>query len=165
MRRWRRCAAPTLMSALGELLVVAGPSGCGKTTLISIIAAILEPDSGVCEMLGHDWQHLSQSERAHFRGVTIGFVFQLFNLLPALTAIENVAVPLLINGASRRQAETQAREVLEAVGLGARLSALPAQLSGGQQQRVATPVRWCMTRKWLSVTSQPATSITRTGAA
>jgi putative ABC transport system ATP-binding protein len=121
----------------GELLMIAGPSGCGKTTLISIIAAILEPDSGVCEVLGYDWQHLSQCERAHFRGVAIGFVFQLFNLLPALTAIENVAVPLLINGASRKHAEARAKEVLDAVGLGARLSALPAQLSGGQQQRVA----------------------------
>lgn len=121
----------------GELLMLAGPSGCGKTTLISIIAAILEPDSGMCEVLGHDPQHLSQSERAHFRGVAIGFVFQLFNLLPALTAVENVAVPLLINGVSRRRAEARARGVLEAVGLGARLSALPAQLSGGQQQRVA----------------------------
>jgi putative ABC transport system ATP-binding protein len=99
---------------LGELLMAAGPSGCGKTTLISIIAAILEPDSGVCEVLGHDWQHLSPSERAHLRSVTIGFVFQLFNLLPALSAIENVAVPLLINGASRRQAAAiSARPVLK----------------------------------------------------
>jgi putative ABC transport system ATP-binding protein len=121
----------------GELLMIAGPSGCGKTTLISIIAAILEPDSGVCEVLGQDWQHLSQRKRAHFRGVAIGFVFQLSNLLPALTAIENAAVPLLINGASRKHAEARAKEVLDAVGLGARLSALPAQLSGGQQQRVA----------------------------
>ncbi len=121
----------------GELLMVAGPSGSGKTTLISIIAAILEPDSGLCEVLGHDWQHLSQGERAHFRGITIGFVFQLFNLLPALTTVENVAIPLLINGLSRRHAEARAKEVLEAVGLGTRLSAFPAQLSGGQQQRVA----------------------------
>src|SRR5262245_8480962 len=121
----------------GELLMVAGPSGCGKTTLISILAAILEPDSGVCEVLGHDWQRLSQNERAHFRCVAIGFVFQLFNLLPALTAVENVAIPLLINGLSRGHAEDRAKEALEAVGLGARLSALPAQLSGGQQQRVA----------------------------
>lgn len=121
----------------GELLMVAGPSGSGKTTLISIISAILEPDSGVCEVLGNDLHHLSQSERAHFRGIAIGFVFQLFNLLPALTAIDNVAVPLLINGIPRRQAETRAREALEAVGLGARLTAIPAQLSGGQQQRVA----------------------------
>ena len=80
---------------------------------------------------------MSQSERAHFRGVSIGFVFQLFNLLPALTAVENVAIPLLINGISRRHAEARAREVLETVGLGIRLSARPAQLSGGQQQRVA----------------------------
>ena len=80
---------------------------------------------------------MGQSERAHFRGVSIGFVFQLFNLLPALTAVENVAIPLLINGRSRRHAEARAREVLEAVGLGIRVSARPAQLSGGQQQRVA----------------------------
>ena len=121
----------------GELLMLVGPSGCGKTTLISVITAILDQDSGDCEVLGRDLQHMSQSERAHFRGVSIGFVFQLFNLLPALTAIENVAIPLLINGISRRHAEARAREVLEAVGLGIRLSARPAQLSGGQQQRVA----------------------------
>jgi putative ABC transport system ATP-binding protein len=110
---------------LGELLMVAGPSGCGKTTLISIVAAILNQDSGKCEVLGH------------FRDVSIGFVFQVFNLLPALTAIENVTVPLLINGVSRKYAETRAREFLEAVGLNSRVSALPTQLSGGQQQRVA----------------------------
>src|ERR1700682_4377076 len=80
---------------------------------------------------------MGQTELARFRGVSIGFVFQVFNLLPALTAVENVAVPLLINGASRKYAEPRAREVLEAVGLNSRVSALPAQLSGGQQQRVA----------------------------
>jgi putative ABC transport system ATP-binding protein len=121
----------------GELLMLVGPSGCGKTTLISVIATILDPDSGMSEVLGRDLQHMGQSERAHFRGVSIGFVFQLFNLLPALTAVENVAIPLLINGRSRRHAEARAREVLEAVGLGIRVSARPAQLSGGQQQRVA----------------------------
>ena len=121
----------------GELLMLVGPSGCGKTTLISVIATILDQDSGRCEILGHDVQHLSQSARARFRGVSIGFVFQLFNLLPALTAVENVAIPLLINGISRNRAEARAREVLEAVGLGIRFSARPAQLSGGQQQRVA----------------------------
>lgn len=121
----------------GELLMLAGPSGCGKTTLISIIAAILDQDSGRCEVLGRDLQQMDQRERARFRGLSIGFVFQLFNLLPALSAVENAAVPLLINGVSRTRAEARAREVLEAVGLGARLGALPAQLSGGQQQRVA----------------------------
>lgn len=121
----------------GELLMLAGPSGCGKTTLISIIGAILDPDSGLCEVLGQDLQRLNPSEIARFRGASIGFVFQFFNLLPSLTAVENVSVPLLIAGASHRDAEARAKEVLEAVGLGARAAALPAQLSGGQQQRIA----------------------------
>jgi putative ABC transport system ATP-binding protein len=121
----------------GELLLLVGPSGCGKTTLISIIAATLDQDSGKCEVLGHDLEEMDQRERAHFRGVSIGFVFQIFNLLPALTALENVTIPLLINGTPQNQAEARAREALEAVGLGTRLDARPAQLSGGQQQRVA----------------------------
>jgi putative ABC transport system ATP-binding protein len=121
----------------GELLMLVGPSGCGKTTLISIVAAILNQDSGKCEVLGRDLQHMGQTERAHFRGVSIGFVFQVFNLLPALTAVENVAVPLLISSVSRKHAEARAREVLAAVGLRSRVSARPAQLSVGQQQRVA----------------------------
>ncbi len=121
----------------GELLMLVGPSGCGKTTLISVIAAILNQDSGNCEVLGQDLKNMDENERARFRGVSIGFVFQLFNLLPALNAVENVSVPLLINGVSRKNAETRASETLVEVDLGTRLSALPAQLSGGQQQRVA----------------------------
>jgi putative ABC transport system ATP-binding protein len=121
----------------GELLMIVGPSGCGKTTLISIIAAILDQDSGRCEVVGRDLQRMDHRERARFRGSSIGFVFQVFNLLPALTAIENVAVPLLISGVSWKQAEFRARAVLQLVGLGSRLNALPAKLSGGQQQRVA----------------------------
>jgi putative ABC transport system ATP-binding protein len=121
----------------GELLMVVGPSGCGKTTLISVIAGILDPDSGECEVLGHDLKHMGPTERARFRGQSIGFVFQLFNLLPALNAVENVSVPLLINGMARRSAEARAEEVLEAVSLGSRQEALPGKLSGGQQQRVA----------------------------
>ena len=121
----------------GELLMMVGPSGCGKTTLISVIAAILGQDSGQCEVLGRDLKNMGQKERTRFRGESIGYVFQMFNLLPALSAVENVSVPLLINGASRKNSETRASEVLEAVGLGARQDALPAQLSGGQQQRVA----------------------------
>jgi putative ABC transport system ATP-binding protein len=121
----------------GELLMLVGPSGCGKTTLISVMTAILGQDAGTCEVLGHDLQRMGQKERARFRGASIGFVFQLFNLLPALDAVENVAIPLLINGVPRTRAQARAREVLDAVGLGKRLDALPAQLSGGQQQRVA----------------------------
>ena len=121
----------------GELLMIVGPSGCGKTTLISVIAGVLDRDSGECEVLGRDLKHLDQRSLARFRGVSIGFVFQLFNLLPALNAVENVSVPLLINGIVRDEAEERAREMLEAVNLGARVDALPAKLSGGQQQRVA----------------------------
>lgn len=121
----------------GELLMLTGPSGCGKTTLISVITSILDQDSGECEVLGKDLSRMKQDERAEFRGKSIGFVFQAFNLLPALTASENVSVPLLLNGVSRKQAEAKANAVLVSVGLGDRLQALPAKLSGGQQQRVA----------------------------
>ena len=89
----------------GELLMVVGPSGCGKTTLISVIAGILDQDSGQCQVFGRDLKDMDQSARAQFRGMSIGFVFQLFNLLPALNAIENVSVPLLINGVARKNAE------------------------------------------------------------
>jgi putative ABC transport system ATP-binding protein len=121
----------------GELLMLVGPSGCGKTTLISVIAAILDQDSGQCEVLGNDLKQMGPKERTRFRGVSIGFVFQVFNLLPALSATENVAIPLLISGVRRKHAEARAREVLDAVDLGKRPDALPGQLSGGQQQRVA----------------------------
>ena len=121
----------------GELLMLVGPSGSGKTSLISIIATILDQDAGTCEVLGHDLQLMGPIERAQFRGASVGFVFQVFNLLPALTVLENVSVPLLINGAPRKQAERRAGELLDQIGLGKRQQALPPQLSGGQQQRVA----------------------------
>jgi putative ABC transport system ATP-binding protein len=121
----------------GELLMLVGPSGCGKTTLISIIAAILDQDSGTCEVLGRDVQSMNTKERARFRGTSIGFVFQVFNLIPPLTLVENIAVPLLINGVPRKRAVDRATELLDLVELGDRKHALPAQLSGGQQQRVA----------------------------
>lgn len=121
----------------GELLILAGPSGCGKTTLISIIGGILKRDAGKCTVLGKDLENMNTAERAHFRGTTIGFVFQAFNLLPTLTAAENVAVPLLISGEERKFAIQRARAVLDQVGLSEREDALPSQLSGGQQQRVA----------------------------
>jgi putative ABC transport system ATP-binding protein len=120
----------------GELLMLVGPSGCGKTTLISVVAGILDQDDGECLVFGQDVNHLGQRDRTRYRGQHIGFVFQAINLLPTLTAAENVAVPLLINGVGRREAHTRARETLRRVGLGERTQALPAQLSGGQQQRV-----------------------------
>jgi putative ABC transport system ATP-binding protein len=121
----------------GEMMMLVGPSGCGKTTLISVIAGILDPDSGECHVFGRDYRRMSQRQKTRFRGETIGFVFQSFNLLPTLTAAENAAVPLLINGMPRKQAVERARDVLDKVGLGDRGHSLPAHLSGGQQQRVA----------------------------
>lgn len=121
----------------GELLMLVGPSGSGKTTLLSIIAGILDQDAGQCVVLDHDSRTMDATERARFRGRSIGFVFQTFNLLPSLTVVENVAVPLLINGTPRKTAAKRARGMLDAFDLGGRAEALPTQLSGGQQQRVA----------------------------
>lgn len=142
----------------GELLMLVGPSGCGKTSLISIIAAILDQDSGTCEVLGHELQSMNPTERARFRGASIGFVFQVFNLLPTLTSLENVSVPLLINGLGRKQAEARASELLESVGLEDRRDALPAQLSGGQQQRVAI-ARALATDPKLIVCDEPTSNL------
>jgi len=120
-----------------ELLMLVGPSGCGKTTLISIVAGILDQDGGSCHVFGQDMLAMRDRERVRYRGDHIGFVFQAFNLLPTLTAAENVAIPLLIKGISRRDAVKRASEMLEKVGLSGRAQSLPSQLSGGQQQRIA----------------------------
>lgn len=121
----------------GELMMLVGPSGCGKTTLISVMAGILDHDGGECEVLGEDMRKLRGGRRVAFRGRNIGFVFQAYNLLPALTAAENVAVPLSILGVPRSRALARAKDALAQVGLEAKINALPSQLSGGQQQRVA----------------------------
>lgn len=126
-----------LQIRLGELMMLVGPSGCGKTTLISVIAGILNQDSGVCEVFGEDLLNMHNSEKLKFRAANIGFVFQAYNLLPSLTAAENVSIPLILNGVKRKEAERRGAEVLEHVGLGARTKSLPSELSGGQQQRVA----------------------------
>ncbi len=121
----------------GETTLLVGPSGCGKTTLISIIAGLLYPTSGQIDVLGHDLASLRGSRLVNFRAQNIGFVFQQYNLLPALSAAENAAVPLVIAGEYRGLAVSQAKEILDEVGLAPRTSAYPNQLSGGQQQRVA----------------------------
>jgi len=123
--------------AMGELMMLVGPSGCGKTTLISVIAGILDQDTGYCEVFGEDLLNMSNHHKLAFRARNIGFVFQAFNLLPSLSAAENVSIPLIINGMKRAEAERKAINVLEQVGLGERVTALPSELSGGQQQRVA----------------------------
>jgi putative ABC transport system ATP-binding protein len=121
----------------GELMMLVGPSGCGKTTLISIIAGILDQDRGEVLVHGADVKAMKGGEKALHRGRTTGFVFQQYNLLPALTAAENAAVPLLVLGEKRKLAVQRAEAMLERVGLADRARSLPSQLSGGQQQRVA----------------------------
>ncbi len=121
----------------GELSFLVGPSGCGKTTLISVIAGLLERTAGELAVLGTRLDDLSGSARVLFRRQNVGFVFQQYNLLPALTAAENVAVPLLAAGIPRKGAVDRAKSLLSRLGLGSRTDALPSTLSGGQQQRVA----------------------------
>ena len=117
--------------------MLVGPSGCGKTTLVSIIAGTLEPTAGEVVVLGEDLVAMSNGRKVRFRRENVGFVFQSYNLLPALTAAENAAVPLLIAGWKRRRAVEAAADVLAELGMGDRLAHLPSELSGGQQQRVA----------------------------
>jgi putative ABC transport system ATP-binding protein len=121
----------------GELLMLVGPSGCGKTTLVSIVAGTLEPTDGEVVVLGKDLVAMSNGRKVRFRRENVGFVFQSYNLLPALSAAENAAVPLLIAGWRRSAAVEAASDVLDKLGLGDRLTNLPSELSGGQQQRVA----------------------------
>jgi putative ABC transport system ATP-binding protein len=121
----------------GELSFLVGPSGCGKTTLISVIAGLLERTGGELGVLGTAMDDLRGNERVLFRRQNLGFLFQQYNLLPALTAAENVAVPLLAAGLPRKQAVPRATSLLSRLGLGSRTDALPSTLSGGQQQRVA----------------------------
>jgi putative ABC transport system ATP-binding protein len=142
----------------GELTLLAGPSGCGKTTLISVIAGILDSDGGDVRVFGTRVDQLSMKEKTSFRSANVGFIFQQFNLLPTLTAAENISVPLLIQGVRRRDAMVRAREVLEQVGLADRADALPRQLSGGQQQRVAIG-RALIARPRLIVCDEPTSSL------
>lgn len=123
----------------GELLMLVGPSGCGKTTLISVISGILDADygSGSVTVFGENITAQTPAQRTAFRGKNIGFVFQSFNLIPALTAAENVSIPAILNGLPRRAALKLAGDLLDQVGLGDRRDHHPTQLSGGQQQRVA----------------------------
>ena len=143
---------------LGELMMLVGPSGCGKTTLLSILAGTLAPDAGDLNVLGYRLARMSQAALTAFRRRHVGFVFQQFNLIPTLSVWENVAVPLLIQGGSRREAETRAREMLAAVGLAGRELERPGKLSGGQQQRVAI-ARALVHRPPLLICDEPTSAL------
>ncbi len=121
----------------GELTFLVGPSGCGKTTLISVIAGLLQATEGEVRLFGQETGKLSPRDQVLFRRCHLGFVFQQYNLLPALTAAENAAVPLLAAGVKRSEALDRAKSILATLGLAKYFAAMPNKLSGGQQQRVA----------------------------
>ena len=127
----------SLHIAPGEYTAIVGPSGSGKSTMMHLLGCLDTPTSGQVTLHGRDVSTLRPLELSRVRGEEIGFVFQGFQLLPQLTALENVAMPLLLAGAGRRERESRAKALLERVGLGERLHHRPSQLSGGQQQRVA----------------------------
>jgi putative ABC transport system ATP-binding protein len=122
-----------------EFVAILGPSGSGKTTLLGLLAGLDSPATGSVELAGQQLNDLTEDERARFRATNIGFVFQTFQLVPTLTALENVLVPLELGGAAgtSRELEARATALLDKVGLGERTHHYPQQLSGGEQQRVA----------------------------
>ena len=121
----------------GEIISIVGPSGAGKTTLLQIMGSLDRPDSGTVSYDGTDIFSMSEKQKASFRNANIGFVFQFHQLLPEFTIAENVAMPALIGGMSRTKALARAKELLDYLGLGDRISHKPSQLSGGERQRGA----------------------------
>jgi putative ABC transport system ATP-binding protein len=140
----------------GEAVAVVGASGSGKSTLLALLAGLDTPSAGRVEIDGEDLFSLDEDRRAELRGRSVGFVFQSFQLLPALTALENVMLPLELSG--RDDAEAQARETLARVGLGERLHHYPKHLSGGEQQRVAL-ARAFVVRPRLLLADEPTGSL------
>jgi putative ABC transport system ATP-binding protein len=126
-----------LVIARGEFVAIMGPSGCGKSTLLNLLAGLDRPTAGEVWLDGERIDQLSETELARLRRRKIGFVFQFFNLMPTLSAVENVELPLLLVGRRRRDARRSANELLSELGIGDQHAAAPVQLSGGQQQRVA----------------------------
>lgn len=127
----------TLEVNRGDMLGITGPSGSGKSTLLYLLGGLDRPTSGELWVDGRDLSHLDEDGLANYRQHTVGFIFQMFNLIPTLTALENVEFPLLFTNKPFRERRKQAAELIERVGLGERMQHLPTELSGGQQQRVA----------------------------
>ena len=153
----------TLDIADGEFLALMGPSGSGKSTLLNIIAGIDKADRGAVNVAGVDISALSEAELAHWRSINVGFVFQFYNLIPVLTAFENVELPLLLTALSRSERREHVETALSIVNLLDRMDHYPSQLSGGQQQRVAI-ARAVVTDPTIIVADEPTGDLDRVSA-
>jgi putative ABC transport system ATP-binding protein len=146
-----------------EFLALMGPSGSGKSTLLNLIAGIDKADSGLIKVVGTDITSLSETELAMWRATNVGFIFQFYNLIPVLTAYENVELPLLLTGLSRREKREHVETALSVVNLSDRMDHYPGQLSGGQQQRVAI-ARAIITDPTIIVADEPTGDLDRVSA-
>ena len=149
--------------AEGEFLALMGPSGSGKSTLLNLIAGIDQPDSGSIIIGGVDVTQMSESELAHWRALNVGFIFQFYNLIPVLTAFENVELPLILTSLSRQERREHVEMALKVVGLADRMDHYPGQLSGGQEQRVAI-ARAVVTDPAILVADEPTGDLDRVSA-
>ncbi len=147
----------------GDFVALMGPSGSGKSTLLNLIAGIDKPDSGELRIGGSDIAALGESALADWRAANIGFIFQFYNLIPVLTAFENIELPLLLTGLGRRERRERVQLALDMVGLADRATHNPAELSGGQQQRVAI-ARAIITDPLLIVADEPTGDLDRVSA-
>jgi putative ABC transport system ATP-binding protein len=147
----------------GEFLALMGPSGSGKTTLLNLIAGIDQPDAGVIRVGGIDITTLSETDLAQWRAFHVGFIFQFYNLIPVLTAFENVELPLLLTGLSKKERRAHVEVALQVVSLDDRMDHSPGQLSGGQQQRVAI-ARAIVTDPTILVADEPTGDLDRVSA-
>jgi putative ABC transport system ATP-binding protein len=153
----------TLEIAEGEFLALMGPSGSGKSTLLNLIAALDQVDNGIIRVGGIDITGLTETELAAWRSVNVGFIFQFYNLIPVLTAFENVELPLLLTGLSRRERREHVELALQVVNLASRMDHYPGQLSGGEQQRVAI-ARAIVTDPTILVADEPTGDLDRVSA-
>jgi putative ABC transport system ATP-binding protein len=148
----------------GDFVALMGPSGSGKSTLLNLVAGIDKPDTGAIRIGGEDITRLNETELAAWRAASVGFIFQFYNLMPVLSAWENVELPLLLTALSRRERARRVETVLSLVGLADRMDHRPNELSGGQQQRVAI-ARAVVTDPLLLIADEPTGDLDRASAA